>query len=141
MNHFWPCLTTSTWKNELNLLLLLVPYHTLKTNFITQLILEIKMTHYLLLLWAYCYNDFRYRTHLKQPTSICCFHRPLVKSKNSTSYLNLFVRYCSLKNIAFWFVLRFLDCNSRTRSFLNMLFLPKVERPLPLSYWSIKVNG
>ena len=25
-DHFWPCLTTSTWKKGLNLLLLLVPY-------------------------------------------------------------------------------------------------------------------
>ena len=41
-------------------------------------------------------------THLKQPTNICCFHGPLVTSKNSTSsYFNLFLRYSSVKNPAF----------------------------------------
>ena len=47
--------------------------------------------------------------HLKQPTNICCFHGPLVTSKNSTSYLNLLLRHSSLKNPAFWLALRFLN--------------------------------
>ena len=137
----WACLTTSTSNNWLNLPPLLIPYHMQKTNFITQLILGIKMTHYLLLLWACCYVNSRYLIHLKQPTNISCFHRPLVISKNSTWYPNLFVRYCSLKDPAFWIVLRFMDHNSRTRFSLNMSFLQKVKRSLPLSYWSKKING
>ena len=64
--------------------------------------------------------------HLKQPTNICCFHIALVTSKNSTSYPNLFVRYCSLKNPAFWLVLRFLAHNSRMTFFPNDLFLQDV---------------
>ena len=39
----------------LKVLLLFLPYHMQKTNFITQLILEIKLTHYLLSLW-YIYS-------------------------------------------------------------------------------------
>ena len=74
--------------------------------------------------------------HLKKPTNICCFHGPLVTSKNSTSYLNLFARYSSLKNPAFWLVLTFLDHNSRTKFFPNNLLLQKVKRSLTLSYWS-----
>ena len=123
----WAHLTTSTWNDWINLLILLIPLHMPETNFITQLILEIKMTHYLLLLWACRYINFRYHTHLKQPTIICCFDRPLVICKNSTSYLNLFVRYCSLKYLAFWFVLRFLDHNSRTMFFRNILFCKKTN--------------
>ena len=39
----WAGVTTSTWNDWTNLLLLLIPYHLRKTNFITQLILEIKL--------------------------------------------------------------------------------------------------
>ena len=85
------------------------------TNFITQLILDIKLNHYLLSFWEFW--GMSDHTHLKQPTNICCFHGPLVTSKNSASYLNLFVRYSSLKNPAFWLVQRFLDHNSRNRFF------------------------
>ena len=53
-----------------------------------------------------------------------------VTSKNSTSYLNLFVRYSSLENLAFWLALRFLNHNSRIRFFQNMLFLKKVKKPI-----------
>ena len=48
----------------------------LETNFITQLILEIELTHYLSSLKA-C-SDILDHTNLKQPTNICCFHGPLV---------------------------------------------------------------
>ena len=109
-----------------------------KTNFITQLILEIKITYYLLLLWAYFYIDFCYRTHLKQQINICCFHRPLVISRNLTSYLNLFVRYCRLRNLAFWIVLRFLDHNSRIRFFLNML--QPYFWAIFWTFWTLQVN-
>ena len=61
-----------------------------------------------------------------------CFLGPLVISKNLTSHLKFFVRYCSLKNLVFWLVLRFLDHNSRTRFFANMLFLQKVKRTLEI---------
>ena len=71
-------------------------------------------------------------TYLKQPSNICCFHGPLVTCKNSNSYLNVFVRYSSLKNPAFWLALRFLGHHSRTR------FFPKHEKPLTLSYRSKK---
>ena len=95
------------------------------------------MNHYLLSFWA-CWGISDH-THLKQPTNnICCFHRPLVTSKNSVSYLNLFLRYSSLKNTAFWLVQRFLDHNWRTRFLPNILFLEKVKTPLALSYWSKK---
>ena len=43
----WAPLITSTWNNWMNLLLSLIPFHMRKTNFITQLILEIKFTHYM----------------------------------------------------------------------------------------------
>ena len=52
----------------LKVLFLFLPYHMQKTNFITQLILEIKLTHYLLSLWA-C-SGIPEHTHLKQPTNI-----------------------------------------------------------------------
>ena len=84
----------------LKLLLLLLPYHMQKTNFITQFILEIKLTHYLLSLCA-C-SGIPEHTHLKQWTNTWCFLGPLIISKNSTSYLKFFVRYCGLKNPAFW---------------------------------------
>ena len=70
-----------------------------KTNFITQVILDIKLMHYLPSLWAFPVMPDN--THLKQPTNIVCFYGTLVASKNLTSYLNLLVRCCSLKNPAF----------------------------------------
>ena len=82
------------------------------------------ITHYLQSLWS-C-PGMSDHNHLKQPTNICCFHIALVTSKNSASYSNLFVRYCTLKNTAFWLVLRFLAHNSRTRFFPNVLFLQDV---------------
>ena len=122
---FWITLNTSDhfqlkW---LKVLILLLPYHMQKTNFITQLILESKLTHYFLSLWAY--SGKPKHSHLKQPTYIWFFLGPLVISKNSTSHLKFFVRYCSLKNPAIWFFFRFLDHNSRTRFFANLLFLQK----------------
>ena len=77
-------------------------------------------------------------THLKQPINICCFYESLVTSTNSTLYLNLFLRYSSLKNPAFCLALRFFNHNSRTRFFPNMLFLREVKRSLKLSYWGKK---
>ena len=106
---------TPTWTDWTNLLLQLIPYHMQETNFITQLILDIKLNHYFLSFWA-C-RGMSDHTHCKQPTNICCFHGPLVTFKNSASYLKLLVRYSSLKNLAFWLVKRFLDHNSRTRYF------------------------
>ena len=80
----WAYLTIPTWDDwKKKKLLLLILYHMQKTNFITQLILKIKLTHYLSSLWA-C-PTMSYHAHLKQPTNICCFHGPLVISKNSTS--------------------------------------------------------
>ena len=130
----WPHLTTPTWNNWINLLLLLIPYCMQKSNFITQLNLEIKLTHYSSSLWA-CSVIPDYAL-LNQPTNICCFHGPLITSKNSTSCHNLFLRYSSLKNPAFRLALRFLNHNSKTRFFQNMLFLQNVKRPLTLSCWS-----
>ena len=95
-------LATSTWSDWMNVLLLSIPYHTQKTNFIIQLIHEIKLNHYLPSLWA-C-SGMLDHTHLKPPTNICCFHRLLFTSKNSTSYLNLFVRYWG-----FWTITQELD--------------------------------
>ena len=42
----WACMTPSIWNNWINVWLLLLPHHMQKTNFITQLILEIKLAHY-----------------------------------------------------------------------------------------------
>ena len=42
--------------------------------------------------------------------------------KNSTPYLNLFVRYCRLKNPVFCVVLRILDQISKTRIFPHVVF-------------------
>ena len=99
----WACLTTHTWNHWVNLLLLMILYHMQKTNIITQIILEIKLTHYLSSLWA-C-PGMPNNTHLKQPSNICCFHGLLVTFKNSNLNLNIFVRYSSLKNPAFWLAL------------------------------------
>ena len=72
------------------LLLSLILHHMQKTKFITQLILKIKLTHYLPSLWA-C-PSMPYHTNLKQPTNICFFHGLLVISKSSTStYLRDFL--------------------------------------------------
>ena len=106
-------LTTPTWNDWINLLLRLIPYHMRKTNFIIQSIPEIKLTNYLSSLWAS--PGMPDDTHMRQPTNICYFHGPPVRSKNSASYLNLLVRYFSLKNPAFWLTLKFLDHNSRIR--------------------------
>ena len=70
---FWITLGTSDhfhlkW---LKVILLLVPYHMQKTKFLTQLILEVKLTHYLLSFWE-CLVVPEH-THLKQPTNIYCF--------------------------------------------------------------------
>ena len=127
----WTRLITSTWNGWINVLLPLLPYHMQKTNFITQLILESKLTHYFLSLWAY--SGKPKHSHLKQPTYIWFFLGPLVISKNSTSHLKFFVRYCSLKNPAIWFFFRFLDHNSRTRFFANLLFLQKAQKAIGTS--------
>ena len=48
----WTCLTTFTSNDWINVSLLLPTYHMQKTNFLTQLFLEMKLTYYLLSLWA-----------------------------------------------------------------------------------------
>ena len=72
----WQHLSTSTWNDWIKLLLPLTCYHMQKINFITQLILEAKLTHCLSSLWE-C-SDIPDHTYLKQPNNICCFHGPLV---------------------------------------------------------------
>ena len=109
----------------LKVLLLLVPYHMQKPNFLTQLILEVKLTHYLLSFWE-CLVVPEH-THLKQPTNIYCFFGPLVISKNSSSYLKFFVRHCGLMNPVFWFVLRFFG-PLKNQIFANILFFQKVKK-------------
>ena len=125
---FWITLDTSDHfhLNWLKVLLLLLPYHMQKTNFITQLILEIKLTHYLLSLWA-CSGILEH-THLNQLTNIQCFFGPLIMSKNSSSYVKFFLRYCGLKNPVFLFVLSFLDYNSRTRFLQTCCFCIKCKK-------------
>ena len=110
------------------MLFLLILYHMQKTNFITQLILKIKLTYYSSSLCA-C-PGMPDHIQFKQPTNICYFHGPLVTWKLIIINFNLFVRYSSLKNPAFWLALRFLDHSSRTRFLPNMLLLQKVKRPL-----------
>ena len=121
---FWITLGTSDpfYLKWLKVLLLLVPCHMQKTNFLTQLILEVKLTHYLLSFWE-CLAVPEH-THLKQPTNIYCFFGPLIISKNSSSYLKFFVRHCGLMNPVFWFVLRFL-VHSRTRFLQTYYFFKK----------------
>ena len=129
-------LITTTWNYWINLLLLLIPYHTQKANFIIQHILEIRLNQCFSSLWA-CSGIPDY-THLKSPTIICYFHGPLFTAKNSTSYLNLSVRCCSLKNPAFWLVLRFSEYSSKIRCCPDILFLLKGKIPLALLYRSKK---
>ena len=103
-----------------------LPHAKKLTNFITQLILEIKLTHYFLSLWA-C-SAILEHTHLNQPTNIQCFLGPLIMSKNSSSYVKFFLRYCGLKNPVFLFVLSFLDYNSRTRFLQTCCFSIKCKK-------------
>ena len=77
-----------------------LPHAKNQLYLLTQCIPEIKLTHYLLSIWA-C-SGMPQHNHLKQPTNTLCFLGPLIISKNSTSYLKFFVRYCGLKNPAFW---------------------------------------
>ena len=98
-------------------------------NFITQPVLKIKLTHYSPSLWA-CLG-MPDHTHLKHPTNICCIKD--LSSHIQKFNFNLFVRYSSLKNPAFWLALRFLGHNWRTR------FFPKVKGLLTLPCWSQKV--
>ena len=60
--------------------------------------------------------------------------------KNWTSYLKFFVRYCSLKNPAFWFVFRFLDHNSRTRFLQTCCFCKKSKKHCKKSYLNGQEN-
>ena len=83
LKSLWACLTIPIWNDWKKLLLLLILYHMQKTNFITQLILKIKLPHYSASLWA-C-PGMPDHTHLKQPTNICCFHGLQITSKNSAS--------------------------------------------------------
>ena len=120
----WTRLTTSTWDDWINLSLLLIPYQ--KTDFITQPILEIKLTHFSSSLWT-C-PGMPEHTHWKQPTNICCFYGILAASKNSTSNLNVFCDIVVYLILYFdCLVLRFLDHNSWTRFFSNMLFFKELK--------------
>ena len=67
----WSRLTTSTWNGWINILLLLLPYHKQKTNFITRLILASILTHYLLSLWAY--SGMPDHTHLSSQLILSAF--------------------------------------------------------------------
>ena len=58
----------------------------------------------------------------KMTAYICLFYRCLTKFKNSTLYLNSFMRYNSSKNPAFWLVCGFWDHKSRIRFFPDMPF-------------------
>ena len=62
----------------------------------------------------------------------------LIISKNSTSYLKFFVRYCGLKNPAFWFVSRFFNHNSRTRFLQTFCFSKRYKKNFNTSCWSKK---
>ena len=72
---------------------------------IAQLILEMKLTHYLVQLWT-C-PGMPHRRLFEMTESICCFNVCLTTYKHSTSYLYSFVRHCNLKNPVFWLVYRF----------------------------------
>ena len=101
-------LTTATWNDRINLLLLLTPYHMQKNRTSFIFVINLGMSA-----WPH---------PLKATIKYLLLYGPLVTSKNSTSYLNFFVRYSSLKNPAFWLAMRFLD-NWRSRFIQNMLFL------------------
>ena len=58
----------------------------------------------------------------KMTAYICLFYRCLTKFKNSTLYLNSFMRYNSSKNPGFWLVCGFWDHKSRIRFFPDMPF-------------------
>ena len=139
-NYFWNvhvCLTIElhTWdhSNWINLLLTLISYHLQKANFITQIILEIKLTHKYLSSLSAC-PGIPDHTYVKQETNICCFHGSLVTSWIfcTSSYLWDIVLW------RVWLVLRFLDHNSRARFFPKMLFSQNFNRPFAFLYWSQK---
>ena len=117
----WARLTTTTWNNWINLIRLLIPYQTQKTNFITQFILEIKLTNYLSSLWACA--GMPDHIHLKKPTNICCFYGPLVTSKNLLYTSSFLWDIIVFKESCILLGMRFLEHNSRTKFFPSMLFL------------------
>ena len=98
---FWITLNTSDhfhlkW---LRVLLLLLPYHMQKTNFITQRILEIKLT--------ICCHFEHVKACLTTPTwssqlILSAFLDLLSYPKIQLHISSFFVRYCGLKNPAFW---------------------------------------
>ena len=116
-------LTTTTWNNWINLLLLWIPNWIEKVKFKIQLVLEIKLTHYLSSLGA-CPGE-PYHTHLKWPTLLVATMDVSSRTKIQRSLKNYrlspIVRYCSLKNPAFRLVYR---------------LFKKVRKPLILSYQS-----
>ena len=128
-----PGVPDRTHINELNQIDLCIPCHMQKTNFITQLILEIKLTHYSpSLLGCPGLSD---HTQLKQPTNTCCFHGPIVTSKSLILYFKLFLRYCILKNPSFDQPWGSCAINSWTW-FSPKMFLQDLKRLLTLSCWS-----
>ena len=101
------------------------------TNFTGQIIVQMKLTHYFDITVGMPRHAWPHP--LEMIEYVCCFYVCLITYKNSTSYLNSFVRYCSLKNLAFWLAWRFMDHNSRTSFFPHMQFFWKVGWPLVLS--------
>ena len=61
-----------------------------KTNFITQLIFSDKADSLFVITSGLSMHVW---PHPLEATNFYCFHEPLVTSKNSTWYLNLFARY------------------------------------------------
>ena len=101
----WVRLTTGTLNDWIQSLLLLIPYHMLKTNFIT---LAHSWDKAGLLPFITLGMSWHAWPHpLGATKQYLLLYGPLAVSEKLTSYLNLFVRYSSLKSPAFWLALRF----------------------------------
>ena len=81
-------LTTTTWNNWINLLLLWIPNWIEKVKFKIQLVLEIKLTHYLSSLGA-CPGE-PYHTQLKWPTLLVATMDVSSRTKIQRSLKNLY---------------------------------------------------
>ena len=101
-----------------------------KVNFMTQLNPEMKLS----------YSDITLgMPRLTWPNLVKLMLLPMPNPiKSSTSYLNSFVRYCSLKNPVVWLVRKFFYFKSRIRFFPDMYNLQKFRGPLLFTYSSKK---
>ena len=124
---FWITLKTSDhfhlkW---LRVLLRLLPYHIEETNFITQLILEIKLT--------ICCHFGHVQAYLSTST---WSSQPILSASWTSNHIQKFNFTSQVFCEILWFkescILRFLDHNSRTRFLQTCCFDKKYKKTLAL---------